>query len=242
MPKPTISLIKIQKDKVKQTPLQLKNNNKSIQRYSSEETFPLSLSPLRSHPVCLSLSIMSLPLVPALILLSTLSSTATSHDSSSSFFSPSSSAPSQSPTLSDWQPARATYYAASDPRDTVGGACGYGDLKRAGYGMATVGLSETLFERGQICGACFQLRCVDDLRWCIPGTSIIVTATNFCAPNYGFTPDGGGRCNPPNKHFVLPIDAFEKIAIWKAGNMPVQYRRYSRNPTLSLSSYNACAC
>jgi hypothetical protein len=107
----------------------------------------------------------------------------------------------------------------------VGGACGYGDLVKSGYGMATVGLSETLFERGQICGACFELRCVDDLRWCIPGTSIILTATNFCAPNYGFDPDGGGHCNPPNKHFVLPIEAFEKIAIWKAGNMPVQYRR-----------------
>ncbi|XP_022752292.1 expansin-A13-like [Durio zibethinus] len=50
-------------------------------------------------------------------------------------------------------------------------------------------------------------------------------ATNFCAPNYGFTADGGGRCNPSNEHFVLPIEAFEKIAIWKAGNMPVQYRR-----------------
>lgn len=129
------------------------------------------------------------------------------------------------PSQSEWRPARATYYAASDPRDKVGGACGYGDLVKAGYGQATVGLSEILFERGQICGACFELRCVEDLRWCIPGTSIIVTVTNFCAPNYGFTPDGGGHCNPPNKHFVLPIEAFEKIAIWKAGNMPVQYRR-----------------
>ncbi|XP_073282953.1 expansin-A13-like, partial [Primulina huaijiensis] len=51
------------------------------------------------------------------------------------------------------------------------------------------------------------------------------TATNFCAPNYGFDADGGGKCNPPNAHFVLPIEAFEKIAIWKASNMPVQYRR-----------------
>ncbi|CAJ2653092.1 unnamed protein product [Trifolium pratense] len=158
----------------------------------------------------------------------TLSSTTptkvTSHYSSSSS-EPSPSQQTSSPSFSEWRSARATYYAAIDPRDTVGGACGYGDLNKAGYGMATVGLSEALFERGQICGACFELRCVDDLRWCIPGTSIIVTATNFCAPNYAFTSEEGGHCNPPNKHFVLPIDAFEKIAIWKAGNMPLQYRR-----------------
>ncbi|KAK9115739.1 hypothetical protein Sjap_014686 [Stephania japonica] len=128
--------------------------------------------------------------------------------------------------LSEWRTARATYYAASDPRDAIAGACGYGDLVKRGFGMATVGLSTAMFERGQICGACFELRCVDDVRWCIPGTSIVVTATNFCAPNYGLAGDGGGgHCNPPNKHFVLPIEAFEKIAIWKASNMPVQYRR-----------------
>ncbi|PSR72442.1 Expansin-A13 like [Actinidia chinensis var. chinensis] len=140
--------------------------------------------------------------------------------------------PSSSPnTLSEWRSARATYYAAADPRDVVGGACGYGNLVKAGYGMATVGLSATLFDLGRLCGACFEVRCVEDLRWCIPGTSIIVTATNFCAPNYGFADDGGGHCNPPNNHFVLPVEAFEKIAIWKAGNMPIQYCRYS----LSLS-------
>ncbi|KAF6144559.1 hypothetical protein GIB67_006051 [Kingdonia uniflora] len=133
---------------------------------------------------------------------------------------------SPSTSLSEWSSARATYYAPSDPRDSVGGACGYGDLVKRGYGMATVGLSTELFERGQICGGCFELRCVEDLRWCIPGTSIIVTVTNFCAPNYGLEVDGGGHCNPPNRHFVLPIEAFEKIAIWKASNMPVQYRRY----------------
>lgn len=162
---------------------------------------------------------LQLLLLLLLLLLTFLASTALSNLPSSSVTT------TTSLSISDWQSARATYYAASDPRDAVGGACGYGDLVKAGYGMATVGLSEPLFERGQICGACFELRCVDDMRWCIPGTSIIVTATNFCAPNYGFTADGGGHCNPPNKHLVLPIEAFEKIAIWKAGNMPVQYRR-----------------
>ncbi|XP_077221284.1 expansin A13 [Tasmannia lanceolata] len=129
------------------------------------------------------------------------------------------------PELTEWRSARATYYAATDPIDSVGGACGYGDLLKSGYGMATVGLSSALFDRGQICGACFEIRCVEDLKWCIPGTSKIVTATNFCPPNYGLPADGGGHCNPPNKHFVMPIAAYEKIAVWKAGNMPVQYRR-----------------
>lgn len=158
-----------------------------------------------------------------LLVLWVLASPATSHTPTST--SPPAAAAAAS-SLSEWRSARATYYATSDPRDAVGGACGYGDLVKAGYGMATVGLSESLFERGQVCGACFELRCVEDLRWCIPGTSIILTATNFCAPNYGFPADGGGHCNPPNQHFVLPIEAFEKIAIWKAGNMPVQYRRF----------------
>nr|QBM19371.1 expansin-A13 [Amorphophallus konjac] len=127
--------------------------------------------------------------------------------------------------LGEWKTARATYYAASDPRDTVAGACGYGDLGRSGYGLGTVGLSESMFEKGQICGACFEVRCVEELRYCIPGTSIKLTVTNFCPPNYGLPADAGGHCNPPNQHLVMPIEAFEKIAIWKAGNMPVQYRR-----------------
>ncbi|XP_074304841.1 expansin-A13 [Silene latifolia] len=133
--------------------------------------------------------------------------------------------PPPSTSTTQWDTARATYYATADPRDTVGGACGYGDLDAAGYGKATAGLSAALFDKGQTCGACFELRCVEDLRNCIPGTSIIVTATNYCAPNLGFSADEGGKCNSPNKHFVLPIEAFEKIALWKAGNMAVQFRR-----------------
>ncbi|KAK3141702.1 hypothetical protein QOZ80_4BG0337280 [Eleusine coracana subsp. coracana] len=126
--------------------------------------------------------------------------------------------------LSEWRSAKASYYAA-DPEDAVDGACGFGDLGKHGYGMATVGLSSALFERGAACGGCYEVKCVEDLKYCLPGTSIIVTATNFCAPNYGLPADAGGHCNPPNHHFLLPIQAFEKIALWKAGVMPIQYRR-----------------
>ncbi|KAF3791235.1 Expansin-A13 [Nymphaea thermarum] len=125
----------------------------------------------------------------------------------------------------EWKYARATYYAANDPLDTIEGACGYGDLARNGYGLSTAALSGALFGKGEGCGGCYELRCVEDLKWCIPGTSIIVTATNFCPPNYALPVDSGGWCNPPNKHFIMPIAAFERIAIWKAGNIPVIYRR-----------------
>lgn len=129
-------------------------------------------------------------------------------------------------TLTEWRSARATYYAAQNPPDSVGGACGYGNLEKAGYGSATAGLSEELFDRGRVCGACFEIRCAEDVKWCIRGGSVIVTATNFCPPNYGLPADAGGHCNPPNRHFVIHIEAFQKIATWKASNIPVQYRRY----------------
>ncbi|EMS66686.1 Expansin-A10 [Triticum urartu] len=133
--------------------------------------------------------------------------------------------------LSEWRNAKSSYFAA-DPGDAIGGACGFGDLGKHGYGMATVGLSTALFERGAACGGCYEVKCVEDLKYCLPGTSIVVTATNFCPPNYGFPADAGGVCNPPNHHFLLPIQAFEKIALWKAGVMPIQYRR--RKAPMSL--------
>ncbi|KAL2333183.1 hypothetical protein Fmac_014396 [Flemingia macrophylla] len=128
----------------------------------------------------------------------------------------------------EWLSATATHYAAGD--FAADGACGYGDLSG---GLGAAALSEALFERGQICGACFELRCREeesdfDRRWCVPGASVTVTATNFCAPNYGSDAESlGGHCNPPKQHFVLPIGAFQKIAFWKAGtgNMPLLYRR-----------------
>ncbi|CAI8597152.1 unnamed protein product [Vicia faba] len=137
-----------------------------------------------------------------------------------------------SPPAAEWLSAHATYSSSSDDtRDAVGGACGYGDALRDGYGTSAASLSETLFVHGQICGACFELRCFEedvpfDRRWCVSGRSIVVTATNFCAPNYGFDAESDdGHCNPPKQHFVVPVEAYEKIAIWKGGNMPVEYRR-----------------
>ncbi|KAK4280004.1 hypothetical protein QN277_011690 [Acacia crassicarpa] len=125
----------------------------------------------------------------------------------------------------DWHDAHATFYGDMSGGETMQGACAYGDLFKQGYGLETAALSTALFNNGATCGACFELECINDPQWCIPGAGTIkITATNFCPPNYD-PPIEYRWCNPPREHFDLSMAMFTKIANYKAGIVPIHYRR-----------------
>ncbi|KAI6672102.1 hypothetical protein NL676_006987 [Syzygium grande] len=124
--------------------------------------------------------------------------------------------------------AHATFYGDIHGNETTMGACGYGDLFKQGYGLKTTALSTVLFNNGATCGACYDIMCIHS-PWCLPNRPLIrVTATNFCPPNYSKPTEVW--CNPPQKHFDLSMPMFLKIARYRAGIVPVAFRRATCEP------------
>ncbi|XP_057758531.1 expansin-A7-like [Arachis stenosperma] len=126
---------------------------------------------------------------------------------------------------SSWALAHATFYGDETASATMGGACGYGNLFQSGYGTDTAALSSRLFNNGYACGTCYQIKCYQSSACYNNVAFTTVTATNLCPPNWSEPSDNGGWCNPPRAHFDLSKPVFMKIAQWKAGIVPILYRR-----------------
>ncbi|RCV42762.1 hypothetical protein SEVIR_9G241900v4 [Setaria viridis] len=125
-----------------------------------------------------------------------------------------------------WSPGTATFYGGADGSGTMGGACGYDNLYNAGYGVNNAALSTTLFNDGASCGQCYKITCDRSRpggRYCKPGNSITVTATNLCPPNYALP--NGGWCGPGRPHFDMSQPAWEHIGVYQAGIVPVLYQQ-----------------
>ncbi|CAN6311008.1 unnamed protein product [Urochloa humidicola] len=125
-----------------------------------------------------------------------------------------------------WSPGTATFYGGADGSGTMGGACGYGNLYNAGYGVNNAALSTTLFNDGASCGQCYAITC-DTSRsggqYCKPGNTVTITATNLCPPNYALP--AGGWCGPGRPHFDMSQPAWANIGDVQAGIIPVQYQQ-----------------
>ncbi|OVA00572.1 Major pollen allergen Lol pI [Macleaya cordata] len=112
------------------------------------------------------------------------------------------------PPLADphWRPATATWYGSPNGDGSDGGACGYGSLVDVKPFRARVGaVSDVLFKKGEGCGACYKVKCLDK-RIC-SRRAVTVIITDECP---------GGYCSAGRTHFDLSGAAFSRMAI--AGN------------------------
>jgi len=103
-----------------------------------------------------------------------------------------------------------------------GGACGYGTLVDVKPLKARVGaVGSVLFKKGEGCGACYKVKCLDHSICSKRAVTVIIT-------------DECPGCPSDRTHFDLSGSAFGRMAVVgengqlrNRGEIPVIYRRYA---------------
>ncbi|KAK7335493.1 hypothetical protein VNO80_27371 [Phaseolus coccineus] len=119
-----------------------------------------------------------------------------------------------------WYPGTATWYGEPEGDGSTGGACGYGTLVDVKPLKARVGaVGSMLFQKGEGCGACYKVKCLDHSICAKRAVTVIVT-------------DECPGCPSDRTHFDLSGSAFGRMAfagengqLRNRGEISVIYRR-----------------
>uniref|UniRef100_A0A7I4FF82 Expansin-like EG45 domain-containing protein n=1 Tax=Physcomitrium patens TaxID=3218 RepID=A0A7I4FF82_PHYPA len=120
-----------------------------------------------------------------------------------------------------WLPGHATWYGDPYGEGSSGGACGYTELAGTPYGLSVGAGSAVIYQNGQGCGECYEVKCTYPS--CKPTPSRIVI-TDFCP--------GGTFCSTGEPAFDLSGMAMTNMALpgrdqelRNLGLYEIQYRR-----------------
>ncbi|XP_010238652.1 putative expansin-B14 [Brachypodium distachyon] len=127
---------------------------------------------------------------------------------------------------SSWSDAGATWYGPANGAGTDGGACGYQrDVELPPFSAMVTAGGPSIYQDGKGCGACYQVKCMDNPA--CSGNPVTVVVTDQCP---------GGPCAADRVHFDLSGKAFGALAkpglagsLRNVGNIKVQFNRVACN-------------